>query len=105
THGGGLCDRCGGVDLGSFVVTPLGFQEDDGVFGTDRLLGHPVGVLGVGHGDHTQTGGVHEVGLGRLTVVFHRADTAAVGDAHDQGHAERTRGTATHLRQLGECLV
>ncbi len=48
---------------------------------------------------------MREVGLGRLRVVLDRADATAVGDADDDGHAERPAGAEVHLGHLGDDLV
>ncbi len=93
------------VEHTALVVAPLGLVEDDGVVAGDRLLHHPVGVLGGGAGHDPQPGGVGEVGLVGLAVVLDRADPAAVGDADDHRQPELAEGAVVHLGDLADDLV
>lgn len=94
-----------GVDLALEPVAALRLEHDDRVLRRDGLLGHPVGVVGVGRGDDTQARGVGEERLGRLGVVLDRADTAAVRDADGHGDGQLAVAAGVELGELGGDLV
>jgi hypothetical protein len=107
-HHGRLVQVAGdrrGVDLALVPVAALGLEEDHRVVALDGLLEHPVGVVGVGRRDHFQAGDVREQRLRGLAVVLHRADPAAVGDAHHDRQLDLAEGAGVHLGELGDDLV
>ena len=92
------------VDRVLDVVAALRFEEDDRIVGLDGLLDHPVGVVGVRAADDFEAGGVREVGLGRLGVVFDGADPTPERDPDHHRHRRLAAGAHVHLRHLGDDL-
>ena len=86
-------------------VAALGLKDNDRIRALNRLAGHPIGLVRARGSHDAQAGGVGEQRLGRLGVVLHRANHAAVGNTNRHRHDVLLIGAVVNLRKLARDLV